>query len=58
MQQGDTLRILCAHIASVNRRWIDVKHGKGINKKDALAHLEMMLATLSLTTPCRCDPFL
>jgi hypothetical protein len=52
LQEGDTLRILCANMASVNRRWVDVKHGKGIDNKDALAHLEMMLACLSLTLAC------
>jgi hypothetical protein len=49
MQEGDTLRILYTNMASVNRRWVDIKHGKGIDKEDALAHLEMVLACLSLT---------
>jgi hypothetical protein len=49
MQEGDTLRTLCANIASVNRRWVDIKHGKGIDKENALTHLEMMLSTLDLT---------
>lgn len=49
MQEGDTWRTLCANIASVNRRWVEIKHGKGIDKEDALTHFEMMLSTLSLT---------
>jgi hypothetical protein len=41
--------ILCNNIDSINRRWVGLKHGKGIDKASACENLSRMLTSLNFT---------